>query len=73
MAPRNLDGQVEELGPQLVVSNETTQEARAEVSCWVEILFNNNLDANVYTGGRSYSVEDIGIADFLAIIDEYSP
>ncbi len=69
--PEGLDREVGGFEPHLVVCNETTPLVRANVLSYVEILFENGLDARVTVNGYQTSrVEDIGMDDLLKTIDE---
>ena len=69
--PEGLDQEVGGFEPHLVVCNQTTPLVRANVLSYVEILFENGLDARVTVSGYPSSrVEDIGMADLLGTIDE---
>jgi hypothetical protein len=69
--PEGLDQEVEGFEPHLVVCNETTPLVQTNVLSWVEILFENGLDARVTVNDHQTSrVEDIGMDDLLRAIDE---
>jgi hypothetical protein len=69
--PEGLDQEVGGFEPHLVVCNEASPLVRANVLSYVEILFENGLDARVTVSGYQTSkVEDIGMADLLGAIDE---
>lgn len=70
VGPEELDTEVERFAPDLVVCDTVTQRVRAGVASWVEILFENDLDANVCVGGVSSRLEGFGIEDLLAVSDE---
>jgi hypothetical protein len=69
-APGDLDREVERFEPHLVVCNEATSLVRANVLSWVEILFENGLDALVSLDGQTSEVHDISTDDVLGAIDE---
>lgn len=68
----SLDGEVEAFQPHILVGNDTDGEAPklASVVCRIEILFTNGLDARVSLGGEVRHMENIGIKDLLALVDE---
>ncbi len=69
--PEGLDQEVGGFEPHLVVCNETTPLVQANVLSWVEILFEDSLDARVTVDNHQPSrVEDIGMDDLLRVIDE---
>jgi hypothetical protein len=69
--PAELETEVGRFGPHVVVCNETTEHVLRAVTSWVEILFEDSLDANVKVDDlRSLKVEDVGMDDLLAVLDE---
>jgi hypothetical protein len=67
-----LDGQLESFDPQLVVCNGPTDEVvKALAPSWVELSYEaRGITASVCLGGRRSTVEDVGVEDVLAIVDE---
>ncbi len=70
VAPEDLDREVERFEPHLVVCNEASSLVRANVLSWVQILFENSLDALVSVDGRASEVHDVSTDDLLGAIDE---
>jgi hypothetical protein len=69
-APEDLDWEAERFEPHLVVCNEVTPAVRANALSWVQILFENGLDAVVSVNGQASEVHDISTEDVLGAIDE---
>jgi hypothetical protein len=67
-----LDGQLESFDPQLVVCNGPTDEVATVLApSWVELSYEaKGITASVCLGGRRSRVEDVEVADVLAIVDE---
>lgn len=67
-----LDGRPESFGPQLVVCNGPTDEVvKAFAPSRVELSYEaRGITATVCLGGRRSRVEDVGVADVLAMVDE---
>ena len=69
-----LDGQVDGFEPHVLVRNDTDGEVPerllGSVVCRVEVLFTDGLAVRVSVGGRSYQIEDAGIEDLIALVDE---
>ena len=68
--PEDLDREVGSFEPHLVVCNEVTQTVRENVPSWVQVLFENGLDAVVSVNGQSLEVHDISTEDLLRALDE---
>ena len=68
--PEDLDREVRSFKPDLVVCNEVTQTVRENVPSWVQILFENGLDAVVSVNGQSLEVHDISMEDLIGAVDE---
>ena len=68
--PEDLDQEVENFKPDLVVCNEVTQTVRENVPSWVQVLFENGLDAVVSVNGQSLEVHNISMEDLLGAVDE---
>ena len=69
-APEDLDREVRRFEPHLVVCNEVTPLVQANVLCWIQILFENGLDAIISLDGQTSEVHDISEDDLLAAVDE---
>jgi len=70
-----LDGQVERFGPHVIVRNDSDvvipEGLLQGVVCRVEVLFTDGLAVRVsLSGEESYEIEDAGIGDLLALVDE---
>lgn len=69
--PGELEREVGRFRPHVIVCNETTDKVLGSVHSWVEILFEDSLSANVKVDElRSQQVEDVGMDDLLAVLDE---
>jgi hypothetical protein len=69
--PGDLDREVGRFKPHVAVCNEVTENVRESVASWVEILFEDSMDANVSVDElRSQRIEDIGMDDLLKVLDE---
>ncbi len=69
------DGELESFGPHLLVRNDTDgvdlpSLVGKELLCWVEILYSDGMDARVSMNGEVRVIEDMSIADLLALVDE---
>ena len=69
-APEDLDPEVGRFEPHLVVCNAATALVQANVPSWVQILFEDGLDAIVSVGGQTSEVHDISTDDLLGAVDE---
>lgn len=69
-APEDLDGEVECFKPHLVVCNEVTSLVEANVLSWIQILFEDGLDAIVSLDNQTSEVHDISEEDLFATVDE---
>jgi hypothetical protein len=69
-APEDLDQEVGSFKPHLVVCNEVTEAVRQNVLCWVQILFENGLDAIISVDGQDSEVHDISTEDLLRAVDQ---
>jgi hypothetical protein len=71
VAPEALAAETQRLEPHLVVSNEVPEGLRGSALSWIEVLFEDSLDARVSVDNRSMrKIEDIGMDDLLEILDE---
>ena len=71
VAPEALAAEAQRFSPHLVVSNEVSEDLRESALSWIEILFEDSLDANVIVGNHSIrKIEDIGMNDLLGVFDE---
>jgi hypothetical protein len=70
-APEDLAREVGHFEPHLVVCNEVSLLVRENVPSWVQILFEDGLDALVSVGGQEPSeIHDISMDDLFGAIDE---
>ena len=68
--PEDLERETERFGPHLVVCNEATAPVSSSVLSWVEIAFEDGLDALINVDGRTSRVHDVSMDDLLAAVDE---
>lgn len=68
--PEDLDQEVSTFEPHLLVCNEITEAVRQNVLSWVQILFENGLDAIISVDGQGSEVHDISTEDLLKAVDE---
>ena len=68
--PVELDGQLNGFHPQLVVCNEATDTVKALAASWVALSYEaRSITASVYLQGRRSTVEDVQVADMVALMD----
>ena len=69
-----LDGQVDGFEPHMLVRNDSDEaipeELLGSMVCRMEVLFTDGMAARVSVGESSYTIEDAGIEDLLALVDE---
>jgi hypothetical protein len=66
-----LDGQLDGFHPQLVVCNAATIQVKALAASWVVLSYEaRGITASVYLQGRRSTVEDVQVADMVALMDE---
>jgi hypothetical protein len=68
--PGELDGQLDGFDPQLVICSETTDQVKALASSWVVLTYARGINATVCLAGRRSTIEDVGVADMLGVMDE---
>lgn len=68
--PEDLDEEVGSFEPHLVVCNVVTPLVEAKAIAWIQILFENGLDAIVSLDGQPSEVHDISTEDLLVTVDE---
>lgn len=71
--PERTEEEVRTFGPQLLVRNDTDgidPGVLAEVPCWVEVLYSNNMDARICLAGRVEEAEDMSTEGLLRVADE---
>lgn len=69
----DLDGQAQSFEPHLLVRNDTDgadTESLTGALCWVEILYSDGLDARISLDGKVWHIEDIGMEDLLALVEQ---
>ena len=66
-----LDGRLEGFDPQLVFCNEATDRIRAHAPSWVVLTCPavGKMNATACLRGHPSAVEDVGMADMLALVD----
>ena len=68
--PEALDGEVRRFNPHLVVCSEGAMlDIPSGVLCRVELMFSDGLDARIGLDGEVAEAKDVGIEDFLALVD----
>lgn len=68
--PEELDREVIDFGPHVVVCNNVTSMVRESVPSWVMVPFHSS-DATIHIQGQGESqVEDISSGDLFAVIDQ---
>jgi hypothetical protein len=72
---KDLDREVERLGPDLVVCSRLTSQVEDHAPSWVELYPNHGARSVVSVLGERSTVEEIQLSDLLSIIDrtERSP
>ena len=56
--------------PRLVVCNEATDQVRFLAASWIALSYPKAIEADVCLGGRLSRIEDVGVEDVLAVMDE---
>ena len=71
LEPGELDRRLEGFDPQLVFCSEATDRIRALAPSWVVLTYaaRGAIDATACLRGRRSAVEDVGMADMLALVD----
>jgi hypothetical protein len=72
-SPERAEEEVRAFSPHLLVRNDTDgiePGVLAEVPCWVEVLYSNNMDARVCLAGRVEEAEDMSTEGLLRVADE---
>jgi hypothetical protein len=72
-SPQRTEEEVRAFGPHLLIRNDTDgiePGVLAEVPCWVEVLYSNNMDAKVHMAGRVEEAEDMSTEGLLRVADE---
>ena len=69
----SLDGEVKDFRPHLLVRNDNdgaSPEYLNAIACRLEILFSDGMGARVNLDGRVRKMDDMGVEDLLAVVDE---
>lgn len=69
----SVDGQVKEFAPDLLVRNDNdglAPEYLNGIACRIEILYTDGMGARINLNGRMREIEDMGVEDLLAVLDE---
>jgi hypothetical protein len=73
VSAESLDGEIESFQPHLLLHNDKDgipPEALESVTCRIEILFSDDMDARVVVDGEVTRIEDMSIDELLAVVDE---
>ena len=68
-----LDGEVTRFRPHLLVRNDddgAAPEALETVACRIDVLLSDGMGAKIKLDGRVWKIEDMNVADLLAVVDE---
>jgi hypothetical protein len=68
-APVDLYKEVGRFEPHLVFCNQATTKVRKSVPSWVEVAYEDSLDATVSVHGEHSKIKDISTSDLLSIVD----
>ena len=68
--PEGLAGDLGGFVPRLVVCNEATEQVKSLVPSWAVLTYPRAVEADVCLGGRLSRIEDVGVEDVLAVMDE---
>lgn len=71
--PEEVGAEVGSFEPHLLVRNDNDgpdSKVLADVPCWVEILYSDNMDARISVDGSVSEIRDISMDDLLAVIDD---
>jgi hypothetical protein len=69
----SLDGEVKDFGPHLLVRNDndgSAPEALETIACRIDVLLTDGMGAKIKLDGRVRKIEDMCVADLLAVVDE---
>jgi hypothetical protein len=72
-SPEEVGPEVGSFDPHLLVRNDTDgldPRGLENVLCWIEIIYSDDMDANISLAGHVSRVRDISMDDLLAVIDE---
>ena len=68
-APVDLDKEVAHFKPQLVFCNQATAKVRESVPSWVEVAYQDSIDATASVQGEDSKIKDISTSNLLSIVD----
>ena len=68
-APADLDKEVDRFEPHLVFCNQATTKVRESVPSWVEVAYEDSIDAAACVRGQHSKIEDISTSNLLSIVD----
>ncbi len=69
--PGDLDGNVERIGPHVLVRDDGGEAGAPDgVACWVGIAINDHLNARIAVNGKISELHDVSLEEFLAVLDE---
>jgi hypothetical protein len=72
-SPEEVGPEVGSFDPHQLVRNDTDgldPRGLENVLCWIEIIYSDDMDANISLAGHVSRVRDISMDDLLAVIDE---
>ena len=70
VAPEELDGELEGFDPQLVVCNDAIDRVKDLAPSWISLSYPKAIEADVYLGGRRFTIGNVRVEDVLAVVDE---
>ena len=68
-APDDLDKEVDWFEPHLVFCNQATAKVRESVPSWVEVAYEDSIDATTSMDGQHSKINDISTSNLLSIVD----
>ena len=69
-APVDVGSEVARFEPHLVFCNRATEKVRESVPCWVEVAYEDSIDATASINGEDSKIHDIAASDLLSIVDK---
>lgn len=70
IAPEELDGSLGGFDPHLVICNEANEAVKGLAHSWISLSYPRAIEADVCLGGRRSTIENVGVEDVLAVMDE---
>ena len=67
--PDDLDKEVNRFEPHLVFCNRATAKVRESVPSWVEVAYEDSIDAAASVRGKHSKIHDISTSNLLSIVD----